>query len=308
MFFYRAPAKAAATNREPNGKTISGRLSHFFGDGEKFFGVASHGDREVAGGGGDADAAEGGVVAYHVVFGEPGDALPGDGVALAGAELGGAPDGLQPHAEAPVPGEVYEDVERAGHALAVAGEVAGPGLLHAPAPGGVVAQLDEGGVVGVPFVELQRVLVGLPFDETIDEHGGGGALFRGAGDEGEGARVVFAGQLLRQDVPGQHGVLDRAQEHDGRDAQGVVAVDVVVHHVAGEDEGLQVADPRLVDREDGPVVLPDDAQGADQSLDVHRAVGDFGPARVAHQGVERGDVQGAREQVPGEVLRRRQVV
>ena len=52
-------------------------------------------------------------------------------------------------------GEVYEDVEGAGDPFAVAGEVAGPGFFDPAAPGGVVAQPDEGGVVRVALVELE---------------------------------------------------------------------------------------------------------------------------------------------------------
>ena len=58
-------------------------------------------------------------------------------------------------------GEVYQDVEVAGDAFAVAGQVAGPGLLDAAAPGGIVAQAYEGGVARVALVELQGGVVGL---------------------------------------------------------------------------------------------------------------------------------------------------
>jgi hypothetical protein len=70
----------------------------------------------------DADAVEGGIVASHVFFRKAGDALPGDRVTLAGK--GGAPD--EPKANfglLTLGGEVYEDVEGAGGAFAVAGQV-----------------------------------------------------------------------------------------------------------------------------------------------------------------------------------------
>src|SRR5215207_8786426 len=132
-------------------------LSDFFGDGKELINVAVDRGCEVIVGSGDADAVERSMVAGHVLFGEAGDALPAYGVALAGE--GGAPDESEVDVEAPAFGEVYEDVEGAGDAFAVASEVAGPGFLNPAAPGGVVAQLDEGGVAWVALVEFESAFV-----------------------------------------------------------------------------------------------------------------------------------------------------
>jgi hypothetical protein len=67
--------------------------------------------------------------------------MPAYGVALAGE--GVASDQAQLHREVLSCGEVYEDVEWSGHTFAVAGEIAGPGLFHPAAPGGVVAEPDQ---------------------------------------------------------------------------------------------------------------------------------------------------------------------
>ena len=114
--------------------------------------MAPDGLHEVVGRGGDEDAAERGVVAFQVVVGHAGEALPAYGVAFAGEVR--AADEAEAHGRYLLFGEVYEDVEGTGVAFAVAGQVAGPGLLDAATPGGVVAQAYKGGVARVALVEL----------------------------------------------------------------------------------------------------------------------------------------------------------
>src|SRR5829696_2475745 len=147
--------------------------AYFFGDGEEFVGVAAHGLGEVIVGGGDEDAMEGGVVALQVVVGHAGEALPAYGVAFAGE--GRAADEAEVHGQLPILGEIYEDVEGAGDAFAVAGQVAGPGLLDPPPPGGVVAQAYQGCIARVALVELQGEAIGPAFSEALHQ-GGRGAL------------------------------------------------------------------------------------------------------------------------------------
>ena len=81
------------------------------------------------------------MVACHFVFGHAREIMPAYGVALAGE--GVASDQAQLHGEVLSCGEVYEDVEGSGYTFAVAGEIARPGLFHAAAPGGVVAEPDQ---------------------------------------------------------------------------------------------------------------------------------------------------------------------
>src|SRR5215210_4153502 len=116
-------------------------LPYFLGDGEEFFGVPANGLYEVLVGCGDNDTSERGVEACYFLFGHAGEVLPAYGVALAGE--GVASDQAQLHGELLFLGEVYEDVEGTGDAFVVAGEVAGPGLFHAAAPGGILAQTDQ---------------------------------------------------------------------------------------------------------------------------------------------------------------------
>src|SRR3712207_4184441 len=148
----------------------------FLGDGKEFFCVAAHGLYEVVVGGGDEDAVEGGVEAGHVVLGHAGEALPAYGVTLTGE--GRPADEAEAHGETLLLGEVYEDVEGAGAALAVTGQVARPGLLDAAAPGGIVVQAYQGGVARVSLVELQGEVVGPALGESLHE-GYRGALWFG---------------------------------------------------------------------------------------------------------------------------------
>jgi hypothetical protein len=83
-------------------------LANLFRDGEEFVGVAANGGCEIFTRGGDADAVERRVVAGHVFLGEPGDALPVDGVAFTGE--GGAADQTEIYAKAVMLGEVLENL------------------------------------------------------------------------------------------------------------------------------------------------------------------------------------------------------
>src|SRR5215210_3236285 len=127
-------------------------LPYFLGDGEEFFGVPANGLYEVLVGCGDNDTSERGVEACYFIFGHAREVLPAYGVALAGE--GVASDQAQLYGEVLFFGEVYEDVEGTCDALAVAGEIAGPGLFHAAAPGGIVAEAVQRGVARVSLVEL----------------------------------------------------------------------------------------------------------------------------------------------------------
>src|SRR5215211_9361064 len=213
---------------------LTSSLSYFLGDGEEFFSVPAHGVHEVVIRCGDQYPAEGGVVACHFVLGHAREIMPAYGVALAGE--GVASDQAQLHGEVLSCGEVYEDVEWSGHTFAVAGEIARPGFFHAAAPGGVVAEPDQRGVARVSLVELQGEVVGPAVCQAFHESGRG-ALGRIL-QQDEGSRVIQLGELVEGHVTSPYGVLDGPEEHHGRDTQGVIAVDVVVHQVAGEDDGL----------------------------------------------------------------------
>src|SRR5215217_9729150 len=125
-------------------------LPDLFSDGEELIGMTADGGCKIVVGGRDADAVEGGVVAGHVFFGEAGHVLPAYGVALAGQR--GLPDKSKIYVEMLTFREVYKDVEGTGGAFAVAGEVAGPGLLDPATPGSILAQFGEGSVARVALV------------------------------------------------------------------------------------------------------------------------------------------------------------
>src|SRR5215203_5770518 len=268
--------------------------SYFLGDGKEFFCVPAHGFYEVVVRRGYQDPSEGGVVARQFIFGHTREVLPAYGIALAGE--GVASDQAQVHGEVLFFGEVYEDVEGTGGAFAVAGEVAGPGLFHAAAPGGVVAEPDQRGVARVSLVELQGEVVRPAVCEAFHQ-GGRGALGTVL-QQDESSRVIPLGELVEGHVSGPYGILDGPEEHHGRDTQGVVAVDVVVHQVAGEDDGLQRARPFFVQRQYSLVLLAHDPKALYERLYLDKAVGYPGSPGVAYQSVEGIHVQRAEQDVP----------
>ena len=156
------------------------------------------------------------MVAGQVFFGHAGEILPAYGVAFAGE--GGASYQAQVYGEVAPSGEVYEDVEGAGDALAVAGQVAGPGLFHAAAPGGVVAQADQGRVARVALVELEGEVVGPAVGEAFDEGCRGALGLCLILQQDEGPCVVLLGELVECGRAGRYGVLDGPEEHSGGDA------------------------------------------------------------------------------------------
>src|SRR5215211_8273474 len=273
---------------------LTSSLSYFLGDGEEFFGVPAHGLYEVVVRCGDDDTSEGGVVARQFVFGHAREVVPAYGVALAGEGI--TSDQAQIHGEVLFFGEVYEDVEGTGDAFAVAGEIARPGFFHAAAPGGVIAEPDQRGVARVSLVKLQGQAVGPAVCEAFHE-GGRGALDTVL-QQDEGSRVVLLGELVEGHVAGPYGILNGPEEHHGRDAQGVVAVDVVVNQVSGEDDGLQHACPFFVQREYRLVLLAHDPEALYEGLHLDQAIGDPGPPGVADQAVQAVHVQGAEQDVP----------
>src|SRR3712207_5045839 len=117
-------------------------------------------------------------------------------VALAGEAC--LADEAEAHGQTPFLGEVYEDVEGAGDAFAVAGQVAGPGLLDSAPPGGVVAQAYQGGVARVALVELQGEAVGFAFCEALHQDGRGALRLGGVPDQDEGLGVVLFGELVER--------------------------------------------------------------------------------------------------------------
>src|SRR5215217_7200637 len=159
--------------------------------------MPAHGLYEIVVRCGDKDPSKGGVVACHFVFGHAREVVPADGVPLAGE--GVASDQAQLHRKVLFFGEVYEDVEGACDAFAVAGEIARPGLFHTAAPGGVIAEPDQRGVARVSLVELQGEMVGSAVRESFHE-GGCGGLGRIL-QQDEGSRVVLLGELVEVTLP-----------------------------------------------------------------------------------------------------------
>src|SRR3712207_2010692 len=109
-------------------------------------------------------------------------------------------------------GEVYKDVEGAGGALAVARQVAGPGLLDPAAPGGVIAQPYKRVVARVALVELEGQVVGPALGEALHQDGGGTFGLGGILQQHEGPRVVLLRELVERHGAVLDGVLDRAEE------------------------------------------------------------------------------------------------
>ena len=124
----------------------------------------------------------------------------------------------------------------------------------------------------------------------------------------EGPRVVPLGELVEGHATGPDGILDGPEKHRRRDAQGVVAVDVVVDEVAGEDQGLQHTGPVLVQRQYRPVLLADDPEVFDQGLYLEKAVRDPRAPGVTDEAVQSVHVQRTEEYVPEQVLCGRQAV
>jgi hypothetical protein len=107
---------------------------------------------------------------------------------------------------------------------------------------------------------------------------------------------------------GRYGVLNGPEEHRGRGAKAVVAVDVVVDQVAGEDQGLEHSSPVLVQSQDRPVLVAHDPEPFYQGLHFQQAVRDSGAPGVPDQAVQSVHVEGTEEDVPEEMLGRRQAV